>query len=85
MQIDKLLVPVTLDNYRGTGTIKQHVFKLHYDYKYGDKYESNISLCGKVKARHEAETPLSIKRLLKEQELLDDNCCKKCLKILNNQ
>lgn len=78
-------VPLTLDNFRGTDEIKQHIFIMNYDYKYGDMHESNISLCGKIKARQEESTPLSIKKLIKDAEIINKNCCKICLNMITHE
>lgn len=86
MQIDNNnFVPLTLDNCRGTDKIKQHIFVLNYEYKYGDMVESNISLCGKIKGRQEYSTPLSIKKLIKDAELINKNCCKICLNMVTHE
>ena len=85
----KIRVPLTIDNINGTNQIKQHIFKRRYEDKfwYSNRSEGNISLCGKIRAWADDETPISIVKLQKEQENISEKCCKKCLEIykkLNN-
>ena len=82
-ELDKIRIPLTIDNINGTSQIKQHIFKRRYEdqFWYSSRSEGNISLCGKIRAWSDDETPVSIKKMLKDKEEINSLCCKKCLEI----
>lgn len=73
---------LTLDNYTGESTLKQHAFKYKQRKRAYTRelYDGNISLCGKIMAGNENEEALSMAEI--ENEIVDQaNCCKTCYKI----
>lgn len=79
------IVYLTLDNYDATATLKQHIFKSRIQetpYTY-EKYNGNISLCGKITAVEDTELSSNIDDL--NDETISNNLCKICKNILDKR
>lgn len=77
----------TSENYDATRVSKQHAFKSSpcqeraMGIPIGERYEGNISLCGKLSIINESESKVHLNEIDSEP-LNIDKCCKKCKKIL---
>lgn len=71
---------MTLDNFDGTDTFKQHAFISATRGKwYEEEYEGNRSLCGKFGISEDGESYVNLKTVVSEP--IRENCCKTCWKI----
>lgn len=79
------IVYATLDNYDATASLKQHIFKERVQekpYTY-EKYNGNISLCGKITVVEDTELSACIDDINDENP--SNNLCKLCENILHKR
>ena len=69
----------TQANSTGEKTLSQHCFVSKECGDWWNRYEGNISLCGKITVVNENNDSVKLKNII--QEKISDRCCKKCLKI----